>query len=271
MRRIDPASAEMPFLDHLEELRWRIIYSLAAIAIGVIAGFVLVVQFELVKLLEAPILPYLGGRNLMATHPTDGLRITVSAALWIGLVASFPFFVYQAWMFLAPALYPRERRLLSAALAGGSVLFAGGAYFAFKIVLPLSLPWLFGFFGTALDPMITAQSYFGYVFSLVLSFGLAFELPVIVLLLATAGLVTPELLAKYRRHAVVLIVVAAALLTPGGDPLSTLALAVPLYVLFELSVIVARVVVRRRPADQSIAILLAPLLLLRRRSFSHTG
>jgi sec-independent protein translocase protein TatC len=85
------------------------------------------------------------------------------------------------------------------------------------------------------------------------------------------GLVTPELLAKYRRHALVLIVVAAALLTPGGDPLSTLALAVPLYVLFELSVIVARLVVRRRPPDESIAILLAPLLLLRRRSLSHTG
>lgn len=158
MRRIDPSATEMPFLDHLEELRWRIIYSLAAVAIGVIGGYVMVVRFDLVKLLAAPIVPYLGGHNLMATHPTDGFRITVSAALWVGVVAAFPFVVYQAWMFLSPALYSRERRLLSAALAGGSVLFAGGAYFAFKIVLPLSLPWLFGFFGTTLDPMITRRA-----------------------------------------------------------------------------------------------------------------
>jgi len=253
----------MPFLEHLEELRWRIIWSLFAIVVGVAVGFVLVMRFDLVGHLESPILPFLNGKHIVATHPTDGLQITVSASIWIGVVLSFPFVVYQAWLFLLPALYPRERTLLIAALGGGMVLFAAGALFAYWVVLPMSLPWLFNFFGTAFDPMITAESYFGFVFGLVLSFGLAFELPVVVLLLAAAGLVKPELLAKVRRYAIVVIVTAAAFLTPGGDPTSTIALALPLYVLYELSVLVARVIWRRRAADDSVAILLAPLVLLR--------
>jgi sec-independent protein translocase protein TatC len=253
----------MPFLEHLEELRWRIIWSLVAIVLGVAAGFFLVLQFDIVKLLEAPILPYLSGKNVVATRPTDGLQITMNASIWIGVVLSFPFVVYQAWLFLLPALYPRERSLLVAALVGGMLLFAAGALFAYWVVLPMSLPWLFKFFGTALDPMITAESYFGFVFGLVLSFGLAFELPVVVLLLAAAGLVRPEMLTKVRRYAIVLIVTAAAFLTPGGDPMSTIALALPLYVLYELSVLVARVIWRRRAKDDSVAILLAPLVLLR--------
>jgi sec-independent protein translocase protein TatC len=253
----------MPFLEHLEELRWRIIWSLFAIVAGVAVGFLLVMHFDLVAHLESPILPFLNGKHVVATHPTDGVQITVSASIWTGVVLSFPFVVYQAWLFLLPALYPRERTLLIAALGGGTVLFAAGALFAYWVVLPMSLPWLFNFFGTAFDPMITAESYFGFVFGLVLSFGLAFELPVAVLLLAAAGLVKPELLTKVRRYAIVVIVTAAAFLTPGSDPMSTIALAVPLYVLYELSVLVARLIWRRRAADDSIAILLAPLVLLR--------
>src|SRR5262245_27463382 len=262
MRRISPDS-DMPFLEHLEELRWRIIWSLFAIVVGVAAGFYLVMHFDLVAHLESPILPFLNGKHVVATHPTDGLQITVSASIWIGVVLSFPFVVYQAWLFLLPALYPRERTLLIAALVGGMVLFGVGALFAYWVVLPMSLPWLFKFFGTALEPMITAESYFGFVFGLVLSFGLAFELPIVVLLLAAAGLVRPELLTKVRRYAIVVIVTAAAFLTPGSDPMSTIALALPLYVLYEVSVLIARVIWRHRATDDSVAILLAPLVFLR--------
>lgn len=115
--------------------------------------------------------------------------------------------------------------------------------------------------------MITVQNYFGFVFSTVLTFGVAFELPVVVLLLSAAGLVTPSFLRRYRRHAFLLILVAGALLTPGSDITTTLALAGPLYLLYELSVLVARAIWRRRKQGDSIAILLAPLLLLRRRAW----
>jgi sec-independent protein translocase protein TatC len=266
MRKIVSA-AEMPFLEHLEELRWRIIWALAAIFIGIAIGFYLVIHFGLIAQLEAPIRPYLNGRNIVGTHPTDGLQITISASMWIGAVLAFPFVVYQAWLFLLPALYPRERSLLIAALLGGVGLFAVGAWFAYAVVIPLSLPWLFTFFGTTIDPMITVQNYFGFVFSTVLTFGIAFELPVVVLLLSAAGLVTPAFLRRYRRHAFLLILVAGALLTPGSDITSTLALAGPLYLLFELSVLVAGAIWRRRKHDDAIAILLAPLLLLRRRAW----
>jgi sec-independent protein translocase protein TatC len=260
-------NAEMPFLDHLEELRWRIIYSLAAILMAIAIGFFVVMHYDILGKLEAPIIPFLHGHHVVATHPADGLQISISAAMWIGAVLAFPVIVYQAWLFLSPALYRGEKRLLIAALAGGIVLFVTGALFAFVVVLPMSLPWLFDLFGTALGPMITAESYFGFVFSMVITFGLAFELPVVVLLLAAAGLVTPRFLNRYRRHAVVIIVAASAILTPGDYVWSTILLSVPLYLLYELSVLATYVIWRNRPvARESVAILLAPLLLLRRNA-----
>jgi sec-independent protein translocase protein TatC len=263
-RTIKRTDAEMPFLDHLEELRWRILWSVAAVILGVALGFYLVLHFNALALLEAPILPYLKGRHLVATHPTDGLQITISASIWIGLVIALPVVLYQAWLFLAPALYPRERRLLIVALGSGLGLFALGAGFAYRVILPISLPWLFGFFGTVLEPMITAQHYFGFLFGMALTFGLAFELPVVIVLLAAVGLVTPQHLATYRRHAVVLLVILAAFLTPGDFIWGTLALAVPLYALYEMSILVAKLLYRRRAADpESVAVLLVPILALR--------
>ena len=267
--------SEMPFLDHLEELRWRIIWALAAVLLAVGFGFFLVLRFDVIALLERPILPYLHGHHVVATHPTDGLQLTITAAIWIGAVLAFPVVLYQAWLFLAPALYGREKRLLTAALAGGVVLFAVGAVFAFAVVLPLSLPMLFQLFGTALDPMITADNYFDFVFSLVITFGVAFELPVVVLLLAAAHLVTPAFLRRYRRHAIVAIITVGAFLTPGGDVTPTIALAVPLYGLYELSVFVAHLIWRQNPSNEpmgeSAALLLAPLLMYRARRMARVA
>jgi sec-independent protein translocase protein TatC len=257
-------SAEMPFLDHLEELRWRIIWSLVGIVASVSLGFFVVLRFNVLAILEQPILPFLHGHHVIATHPTDGLQLTISAAMWFGCVVAFPVVLYQAWLFLAPALYARERRMLIAALTGGIVLFGLGGAFAYFLMLPMSLPWLFTMFGTALEPMITAENYYGFVFSMVLSFGLAFELPVVILLLAAVGLVTPQLLHRFRRHAVVLIVALSAFLTPGDFVWSTIAMAVPLYLLYELSVLIAYVIARsRRSIPESLAALVAPVFVLR--------
>ena len=159
--------------------------------------------------------------------------------------------LYQVWAFLAPALYRSERKVVVGVLAGGIFLFAAGVALAFFVVLPLSLPWLQGFSGSAMEAMITASEYFGFVFALCLTFGLSFELPIVILALAAFGIVSPQLLRKYRRHAVVLIVIAGAFLTPGDLVWTTVALAVPLYGLFELSVLLAALVYRNRRAKET--------------------
>ena len=120
------------------------------------------------------------------------------------------------------------------------MLFLSGAALAYFVVVPLALPWLFGFAGPSLVPLITAEDYFSFVFAMVLTFGVSFELPIVVLALSALGIVTPQFLSKYRRHAIVLIVIIGAFLTPGDMVWTTLALSVPLYALYELSV--ARVV-----------------------------
>ena len=240
-------NGEMPFLDHLEELRWRIIYSLAAIIICVGIGFWVTLRFDLVRILAGPILPLLPGEHkLVFTHPGDKFSITLNTAMTFGLVLAAPIILYQIWLFLAPALHKHEKRIAIGVLFSGTALFVAGAALAFLVVVPLALPWLMGFGTESMVPLITAEEYFGFVFAMVLTFGLSFELPIVVFALAALGLVTPQFLAKYRRHAIVLIVIAGAFLTPGDLVWTTIALAVPLYGLYELSVLGAFLIDRRR-------------------------
>jgi sec-independent protein translocase protein TatC len=131
-------------------------------------------------------------------------------------------------------------------LFAGIVLFLAGAALAYFEVIPLALPWLFGFAGPSLVPLITAEEYFSFVFAMVLTFGVSFELPIVILALSALGIVTPQLLSKYRRHAIVAIVIIGAFLTPGDLVWTTIALSVPLYGLYELSVLAAYVIYRRK-------------------------
>lgn len=239
--------AEMPFLDHLEELRWRLIYAIGAFAVGMVVAFALVSKVDVIGFLEAPLLPYLPkGRKLVYTHPGDVFGIVLNASLVLGLVLASPVIVYQIWAFLSPALYKHEKRVIVPVLVGAVLLFAAGVALAYYMVLPLTLGFLLTFQTGALEPMITAGEYFGFATSMSLALGAVFELPILILALTALGLVTPALLNKFRRHATVLCVVAAAFITPGSDPLSMLALAGPLYLLYELSVVLSLVVHRRR-------------------------
>jgi len=241
-------NAEMPFLDHLEELRWRIIWSLIAVVLGVVAAFIVLQQFDIFKFLERPILPYLHGNKLKYTHPADPFSVLISASVTIGIVLALPIILYQVWAFLAPALYKHEKRAVLPVIFGAIVLFVSGVALSFYVVLPLAIGWLMQIAANtdALEPMITYREYFSFAVNMSLAFGLCFELPIVILLLATLGLVTPEFLRRYRRHAVVLCVVAGALLSPGDLVWTTLLLAAPLYLLYELSVVLTVVVYRRR-------------------------
>ena len=237
---------EMPFLDHLEELRWRIIWSLLALVIGIGVAFFLMMQFDLLTLLEQPILPFLGGKKLVFTHPGDPFTIVLNISIAIGVALALPVILHQLWSFIAPALYKHEKRVALGVFFFAVFLFLGGAALAWFEVLPLALPWLMGFGGNALEPMITAGDYFGFATSMALAFGVAFELPIVILALAALGIVTPQMLNKYRRHAILAVVIIGAFLTPGDLIWTTIAMAVPLYLLYEISVGLSYVVHRRR-------------------------
>jgi sec-independent protein translocase protein TatC len=246
------SAGEMPFLDHLEELRWRIIWSLAALIVGVGIAFVFVLKFNLLLWLQGPMLPYLHGRRLVYTHPGDGFSILLQTAIMAGVVIALPVIVWQVYAFLSPALHRHEKRIAIPVILGAVLLFVAGAALAWYFVLPMTLKFLSGIGDEAFDQMITVSEYFGFVTSMVLAMGAVFELPIAVLLLSVFGLVTPQFLAKFRRHALLGSYVVAAIITPGDLFITSIALMVPLYMLYELSIILSFLVVRKK-ARQALA------------------
>jgi sec-independent protein translocase protein TatC len=242
------SAGEMPFLDHLEELRQRLFWIAGAILVGVIASFVVLSQkrVDLVGVLATPIKPYLREGSLVYTHPGTSFKIILNASLITGLLLATPVIGYQLWGFFAPALHAHEKRVIIPTLMGMVVLFMLGVALCFFIVLPFTLRFFHGFESDALTPMIEATQYFGFAFSMMLAFGLAFELPIGILLLSALGIVSPQTLTRYRRHAVVLCVVASAFITPDASPTTLFALAGPLYLLFELGVALSWMVTRKR-------------------------
>ncbi len=243
-------SAEMPFLDHLEELRWRLMWAILSLVIGVGLAVVALLKFNVIGWLAKPIAPYLPTHKLVYTHPGDPFSIFMQAAGILGLMLALPFVLFQLWAFLAPALYAREKRVVMGVVVGAVFLFVAGAAMGYFVVLPLAIPWLMDFGNGVLEPMITASEYFGFAFSMTLAFGVAFELPVVLLGLTALGVVTPEFLSHYRRHAIVGAFVIGAFLTPGDMVWTTLAMAGPLYLLYEISILLGYVVARRRAAAE---------------------
>ncbi len=237
---------EMPFLDHLEELRQRILRALGAIVVAFGVGLWAVERLQLVALLKAPIAPYLPDGKLTFTSPTEPLMIVFKLGFIVGLVLASPVVIYQAWAFLAPALYDRERKVLIPALVAGLVLFLVGAAMGYVFVVPQALRVFFSFQAEALQPMITYDNWFGFVLQIVLALGLSFELPLVIIILAALGLVTPAGLGRFRRYAVVLSFIAGAVLSPGADVLSMLMMTVPLLLLYEIGVAGAALIHRRR-------------------------
>lgn len=240
-------AGDMPFLDHLEELRTRIIWSLIALAIGIGVGFWVVQHFQLVSILKAPIAPYLpNGGKLTILNPTDAVMIVFKLSLVVGAVLASPVIFWQIWAFFAPALYGREKRLIVPALFVGLGLFMLGGALAWIFVIPKTLEVLFSFQSEAIAPMITYEAYFGFIVQLVLALGISFELPLIIVILAALGVVTPKWLSGFRRYAIVLACVAGAFLSPGADVLSMIMMTIPLLLLYEVGYAGAVVVHRRK-------------------------
>lgn len=247
----DTAGTEMPFLDHLEELRKRLFWMAGSLLVGVAVAFALLSKLDIIRLLERPILPLLNGQKLIYTAPGTSFHILLNASLILGIILASPVIVGQIWKFLSPALYAHEKRVVIPVLVAMVLLFLAGISLSYFVVLPLTLRFLLGIESTALTPMISALEYFDLAISMCLAFGLIFEVPIAVLALTALGIVTPAFLSRYRRHAIIICIVAAAFITPGADPYSLFALCVPLYLLYEMSVVVALFVHRRREKRQA--------------------
>lgn len=240
--------AEMPFLDHLDELRSRLIWSLLAIGVGAVVGFLLVTHFDVLSLLIAPIEPFLNGSKLKYLSPTDPFFITLKLALLVGFLLALPIVVYHIWSFLSPALVPSERRVIVPSLYLGLVLFMLGVAMAYYVVLPITLQFTMGFQTGSLEQSIVVSEYLRVVTRLLLAFGIVFELPIVILVLSVLGVVTPEFLAAKRRHAIVGITILASVITPGDVVAVTILMMIPLLLLYEMSIYLSRLVWRgRRP------------------------
>jgi sec-independent protein translocase protein TatC len=234
---------ELTLTQHLEELRWRLIKSVVAVALTTIISFSFLAHrvFDLLKS-RAP-----DDEGFIYTQVTEMFSTYMKVALITGVVLALPFITYQIIMFIAPALTRKEKRALYVILGGGFLLFAGGATFAYFLAVPPAMDFLFNFGDDIARPQIKIDNYVSVTSQLIFLVGLAFETPLIILFLAAIRVVTPRLLSRYRRYAVLITFIVAAIITPTVDPVTQCIVAAPILVLYEVSIWLARLV-QRRPA-----------------------
>jgi len=249
--RPDP-EATMSFLEHLEELRRRVLWSLGALVVGALVGFWLTTAYDVIGFLTRPVRPLLESGRLTYLHPTEPFMVSIKVGIFVGVVIALPVVFYHFWRFVAPGLMEREKRIFIPALLSSVGLFVGGAALAFFFVLPFGLKFFLGFATESLQPMITINDYFSFAMQITLMFGLVFETPLVILVLSWIGILSPRTIKKYRRHAIAVMAILSAALTPA-DVVSMLLMLVPLYLLFEISVTLATLIERHRERQTAIA------------------
>lgn len=251
MTRPDHELKSAPLLEHLDELRRRLIISVAFLAVGMAAAFQY--RIQLIEWIKVPLTYselYRNGKvQLVAVNLTDQLMLSLNLSFWVGLALALPFILWQVWAFVAPGLYPQERRWSLPFIVGAGLSFLAGAVFGYKLILPTMVPFLVDFLGGAVAQMQSLASYVGTVTTFLVAFGLAFELPILAVILTRIGLINHVMLRQGWRIALVVIMLFAAVITPTPDPANMLLVAGPLYVLYELGVILSRVF-RIRPPEE---------------------
>jgi sec-independent protein translocase protein TatC len=242
----DPKRDAMPtmgFLDHLEELRNRLVYCIGAVAVGFFAcwGF----RERIYGVMQRPIMGALKAHGmsekLVYLNPVEPFNLYLKIAALAGLFLTSPFVLYQVWMFISPGLYRNEKRYVMPFMASTIALFSAGGYFGYKFVYPRALDFLIGF-GSQFQPMITIGEYTSLFLSIVLGMGLIFELPILIFFLALMGIVSAGFMWKNFRYSILVIFIIAAIVTPTPDVLNMCIFAAPMIALYVASIGIAYVV-----------------------------
>lgn len=237
------------FLSHLEELRRRLIFCLVVFGLASAAAYFY--SHPLLDFLTEPLRKY-QNVQLIFQAPHEAFVIHLKAAMLAGLLASSPVVITQAWLFVSPGLYPKEKRILIPLILISVILFLSGAFFAYAYVIPWGLCFLLSFATEHLKPMLAVAPYFSFLSGMILAFGFFFDFPVVMIALVRLGILKTAVLDKIHRALIVLIFLAAAVLTPSPDPASQLLLAVPLVILFEVSLFIARAVEKKAFAEEKL-------------------
>jgi len=225
----------MSLMEHLDELRRRIIHSAAYL----IAGFAIawIFRIQLLHFLQEPLLKI--GKSLVFTHPMDALNLYLYVALLAGAIIASPFILYQVWLFIAPGLYQKEKRFVIPFMAATVSLFLLGAAFGYYYVLPGAIKILVIQFGHDFTPMITIEDYSSFFLSIILGLGISFELPILIFFLALFGIVSPRFLWKNIRYAILAVFIVAAVICPSPDPWTMCIYAIPMLALYVVGILVA--------------------------------
>ena len=250
----DIDDTQAPLIEHLVELRARLVRCVAALVVAFAVCFYFV--DPILGFLIKPLTGAFEGEKgvLIFTKLYEVFFVELKVALFAGFCLSFPIIANQLWAFVAPGLYAREKKAFLPFLIATPFLFTCGAALAYYVVMPTAFEWFLGFEGTAggleINALPTANEYLGLVMQFILAFGMSFLLPVLLLLLHRAGIVTREQLVNARRYVIVLVVIVAAIITPP-DPGSQLLLAIPLLLLFEGSLVLMRIFDKRDAKEKA--------------------
>ena len=238
-------------VDHLADLRLRLINSLY----GIILGFGLCYYFseKIFNIIREPIQPFLPMGGLIFTGPMDKFMAHIKISLMSAVILTCPFWLYQIWLFVAPALYKKEKRYAMAFIFSGTILFTLGSVFTYFVVLPMAFKFLMTFGGDIDKPMISIDEYMSFFTHTSMAFGLAFEMPLVISTLGMMGIVSQKFLKEKRRYAVMLLAILSAIITPP-DLLSMVLMLFPMLALYEISVFVVGFFERKRSRDQTEAI-----------------
>jgi len=233
----------MPLTEHLRELRARIIKSIIALLLG--AGVSFYFSDKIFELIKLPVIKSYPQVELITLSPTEPLFILLKITFIAGLIISSPVILYQIWKFVEPGLYAHEKRLFIPLFTFSVILFISGASFAYFAVLPVALKFLIGIGFSQLNatPFLSVGMYVGFVLKMILGFGIAFEMPIVIYMLQRAGIVTDEQLRKFRRYFIVIAFVIGALIAP--DVATQVLMAIPLLILYEISILLGRMATKK--------------------------